>query len=335
MMARKKLLKWNRRHKNVKSEYKIAVVANMSAGKTTFINSMFADDILPAYSKATTDCPVYIYSDDDPSNDKAIISFLDGKKDIVLSKNEVKKELKLYAQKDSEKLDEKYKSVKKIDLHWDFQTLQNSDESDLNFIIIDTPGPNNTDGFKEKHSKITKDIIANEADMILYLFDYGQIDANLEATNENIWGLIQKRRQKNKKFEVFFIINKIDMAFEDNRKLSKVGDSKNKTEFNKNIKEYWLYHENKAVEKIKNAAIKYGFKNPKVFTASSEYQKLLRMKKISWDDEDRLDVLKRLFRRMFKKSWEKELIKYVKGNIIENETMLHLKNIEEKRRKAK
>ena len=45
-------------------EYKIAVVANMSAGKSTFINALFGDSILPAYSKATTDCPIYIYSDD-------------------------------------------------------------------------------------------------------------------------------------------------------------------------------------------------------------------------------------------------------------------------------
>ena len=82
-------------------EYKIAVVANMSAGKSTFINAMFADDILPAYTDATTDCPIYIYSDDDPDNDKAIVEFSDGRVPIELNKEEVKKELKLYAKKDS------------------------------------------------------------------------------------------------------------------------------------------------------------------------------------------------------------------------------------------
>ena len=48
---------------------KIAVVANMSAGKSTFLNALFGDSILPAYSHATTDCPIYIYSDDNSDND--------------------------------------------------------------------------------------------------------------------------------------------------------------------------------------------------------------------------------------------------------------------------
>ena len=43
-------------------QYKIAVVANMSAGKSTFINALFGADILPTSTKATTDCATYIFS---------------------------------------------------------------------------------------------------------------------------------------------------------------------------------------------------------------------------------------------------------------------------------
>ena len=310
-------------------EYKIAVVANMSAGKSTFINAMFADDILPAYSEATTDCPIYIYSDNNPDNDKAIIEFLDKKKTIELSKKKVKQELKFYAKKDSNNLDNKYKSVKKIHLYWDFHSLQNNENNHLKFIVIDTPGPNNTDKFQDKHRSITKNIILEEADMVLYLFDYGQIDSNLELSKGNIWDLIKQRKEKDKNFEAFFIINKIDMAFEDNRRLSKINNSQNRDEFYKNLKELWFYHENKAIDKIKNSAIKYGFSNPKVFTASSEYQKLIRMKEISFDDEDKLNVLKQLFKSIFKEDWEKELIDYLKISWIEDRTKLHLKNIEQ------
>ena len=78
-------------------QYKIAVVANMSAGKSTFINALFGDSILPAYSHATTDCPIYIYSDDNPDNDKAIIEFTDDKPTIELAKEDVPKEIKFYA----------------------------------------------------------------------------------------------------------------------------------------------------------------------------------------------------------------------------------------------
>ena len=318
---------------NIKTQlnkkYKIAVVANMSAGKSTFINAMFADDVLPAYSEATTDCPIYIYSDDNPDNDKAVIYFLDEKKTIELNKEKVKKELKFYAKKDSNNLDNKYKSVKKIHLHWDFHSLQNNENNHLKFIVIDTPGPNNTDEFQDKHRSITKNIILKEADMVFYLFDYGQIDSNLELSKGNIWDLIRQRKEKDKNFEAFFIINKIDMAFEDNRRLSKIKNSQNRDEFYKNLKEFWFYHENKAVDKIKKSAIKYGFTNPKIFTASSEYQKLTRMKDISFDDEDKLDVLKTLFKEVFKENWEKELIDYLKISWIEDRTKLHLKNIEQ------
>ena len=165
--------------------------------------------------------------------------------------------------------------------------------------------------------------------MVLYLFDYGQIDSNLELSKGNIWDLIKKRKEKDKNFEAFFIINKIDMAFEDNRRLSKVKSSKDRDEFYKNLKEFWLHHENKAVEKIKESAIKYGFSNPKVFTASSEYQKLARMIDISFDDEDKLGALRRLFKGIFKEDWEKEFIDYLKISWIEDRTRLHLQNIEQ------
>lgn len=318
---------------NIKSllnkEYKIAVVANMSAGKSTFINAMFADDILPSSSEATTDCPIYIYSDNNPDNDKAIIEFTDARTPIELNKQRIKEELRFYAKKDSIGLEEKYKDVYRIHLYCDFQSLQNNKDKHLNFVFIDTPGPNNTDEFQDKHRSITKNIILKEADMVFYLFDYGQIDSNLELSKGNIWDLIKQRKEKDRNFEAFFIINKIDMAFEDNRRLSKVKSSKDRDEFYKNLKEVWFYHENKAVNKIKKSAIKYGFSNPKVFTVSAEYQKLTRMQEISFDDEDKLDALKTLFKGVFKEDWKKEFVDYLKISWIEDRTKLHLKNIEQ------
>lgn len=310
-------------------DYKIAIVANMSAGKSTFINALFADDILPAHSEATTDCPVYIYSDDNQENNKAIIEFSDGRDPIELKKEEVIKELKLYAKKDSNELEDKYKSVYRIHLYWDFPSLQNSEDKQVKFCIIDTPGPNNTDSFHEKHKKATQDIILNEANMLIYLFDYGQIDSNLEASAGNIWDLIKQRKEKDKLFEVFFVVNKIDKAFEDNRKLSEVRKSKTKEEFYQNIKLFWFFHEKKAMEKVKRSAIKYGFSKPKVFTASAYYQKLLHMKEISFDEEDKLEVLRSLFRKIFSEDWEKELLDYLKVNSIEDHTRLHLSYIEQ------
>jgi GTPase Era involved in 16S rRNA processing len=299
--------------KNLKKaqQYKIAVVANMSAGKSTFINALFGDSILPAYSKATTDCPIYIYSDDDPSNDKAIIEFTDNKPTIELTKEDVHKKIKLYAQKDEDTLEEKYKNVKRIDLYWDFKVLQNSEKYDIDFVVIDTPGPNNTDEHSFKHSSATKDIIQNEVDMVLYLFDYGQIDANLQSSENNLWGMIKERKEKNPNFEVFFIINKIDRAFEDNKKIEEIKNSSSKEEFFKNVKKYWFYYEKKAIEKIKNSAIKYGFKSPKIFSVSSKYIEYYRNNNnLNFDNIDDLNTFQNYFKNTFKDSWEKEFIKY-------------------------
>lgn len=316
-----------------KQQYKIAVVANMSAGKSTFINALFGNSILPAYSHATTDCPIYIYSDDNPDNDMAIVEFTDGKKTVELPKEVVQKEIKYYAQKDSDTLDNKYKNVKKIDLYWDFHVLQNSEKYDIEFIIIDTPGPNNTDEHAFKHSDITKNIILNEADMVLYLFDYGQIDANLELSENNLWGLIKQRKESDSNFEVFFVINKIDKAFEDNKKIEKVKNSSSKEEYYNNIKKYWFYHEKKAVEKIKVSAVKHGFKSPKVFTVSSKFIEYYRNKdNLNFDHLDDIEEFIKFFKNSFGNNWDIKFHNYLGYKIIEKELKKHL-NMDDKNHK--
>ncbi|MCG3717753.1 dynamin family protein [Aliarcobacter butzleri] len=327
-----------------KQQYKIAVVANMSAGKSTFINALFGNSILPAYSHATTDCPIYIYSDDNPDNDMAIVEFTDGKQTIELAKDIVQKEIKLYAQKDSDILDKKYKNVKKIDLYWDFHVLQNSEKYDTNFIIIDTPGPNNTDEYSFKHSETTKNIILNEADMVLYLFDYGQLDANLELNENNLWGLIKQKKEKEPNFKVLFLINKIDEAFEDNKKIEEVKTSSSKEAYFANIKKYWFYYENIAIEKIKNSAIKYGFKSPKVFTISSKFIEYYRNKdNLNFDHSDDIEQFINFFKNTFQDNWLKEFIQYLGYETIENKLKKNLdlirfnkhKFIKKKKRKFK
>lgn len=311
-------------------QYKIAVVANMSAGKSTFINALFGDSILPAYSHATTDCPIYIYSDDNPDNDMAIVEFTDGKETIELPKEIVQKEIKYYAQKDDDSLDNKYKNVKKIDLHWDFHVLQNSEKYDMKFILIDTPGPNNTDEHAFKHSDITRNIIVNEADMVLYLFDYGQIDANLESSEDNLWGLIKQRKGQDPNFEVFFVINKIDKAFEDNKKIEEIKNSSSKEEYYKNIKKYWFYYEKIAEEKIKNSATRYGFKSPKIFTVSSKFIEYYRnRKKLNFDHSDDIDEFVKFFKKSFENNWKVKFHDYLGYKTIEKELKKHL-NMDEK-----
>jgi len=299
-----------------KKEINIAVVANMSAGKSTFINAMFGDDILPSSSQATTDCPIYIYSDNDPNNNMAIIDFHDERESRGLSKNNLKKELKEYAKKDSLVEDEKYKNVKKIDLYWRFHSFVNTNNSSNYFVLIDTPGPNNSDEFGEQHFLTTQSIVLGHASKVIYLLDYKQIDANLEVTQNNLWGWIEKRKKIDSKFEVLFVINKIDEALKDNSKIPEVRSANSREEYNTKVKKYWNFYENKAIDKIRKVASKIGFSYPLITTVSAEYIKLERMKKeLSWDDEDKLNSFKEKFKNIFADSCREEYHRYIGSDI--------------------
>ena len=293
-------------------EHKIAIVANMSAGKSTFINAMFGDDILPSYHHATTDCPLYIYSENKEHNHFAKVEFYGTKKSILLNGNEIKSELKKYAKKDSLVDDYRYKSVKQIELHYPFYSLVNKKNSNSYFTIIDTSGSNNKDEYGERHSSTTKEIILNEADKLVYLFDYTQIDANLEVEKENLWGLIQKRKEVDENFEVYFVINKIDKALEDNRKLREVVASKSEEEYLVAMKKNWFHHEKKAIEKIRTVAKKVGFYAPKISCVSAEYQKLDRMETLSFDQEDNLERFQKIFKKLFENDWEQRFDNYTR-----------------------
>lgn len=295
-------------------EYKIAVVANMSAGKSTFINALFGKEVLPAFNHATTDSATYIYSKPNIEK-KAQIFFSDGKKSITVTQD-VEKEIKQYAQKDKDCEDDKYKNVERVELYYPFEHLQTSSSEDFSITFIDTPGPNSTGDYGQKHKDQTRSVL-NSVDMALFTFDYGQLDANLKSDEQGLWNTIKKRCEKDKNFEVYFLINKIDMAMEDN--FTNI-DTKNKEEFIKLKKENWLIHENKAIVKLEEAIKYHNIKEPKIYTISSIFQLLTRDANKNWDDEDKLtDFQKKHFIRLFEHNWEEKFIDYLGVLKLEND----------------
>lgn len=295
-------------------EYKIAVVANMSAGKSTFINALFGKEVLPAFNHATTDSATYIYSKPNIEK-KAEIFFSDDKKNIILTED-LEKEIKQYAQKDEDCKDDKYKNVEKIDLYYPFKNLQTSSLEDFSITFIDTPGPNSTGDYGQKHKDQTRSVL-NSVDMALFTFDYGQLDANLKSDEQGLWNTIKTRYEKDKNFEVYFLINKIDMAMEDN--FTNI-DTKDKEEFIKLKKENWFIHENKAIVKLQEAIEHHNIKEPKIYTISSIFQLLKRDTNKNCDDEDKLaDFKKKHFEGLFKPNWEGKFIDYLGVLKLEND----------------
>ncbi len=285
-------------------EYKIAVVANMSSGKSTFINALFGKEVLPAFNHATTDSATYIYSKPNIER-KAEIFFSDNKESIEVFEN-LEAEIKQYAQKDEDCKDDKYKNVEKIDLYYPFEKLQTSSNEDFSITFIDTPGPNSTGDYGQKHKDQTRSVL-NSVDMALFTFDYGQLDANLKSDEQGLWNTIKTRYKKDKNFEVYFLINKIDMAMEDNFK-----EVKNKDDAKKN----WYIHEKKAIEKLKKAAKDNGIDNPKIYTVASKFA-LLDRNDTDWDSP--LESFQKRFKNIFNDIWENEYIKYIGIVELEND----------------
>lgn len=299
-----------------KQTYKIAIVANMSAGKSTLINALFGKEILPSFNEATSDCIVEITSM--PDIPKKAEVFFENKSPITLEEKDFI-ELKQYAQKDS-KCEDQHKGVEKITLSYPFLHIQNKQESkqeNIEILFIDTPGPNNQGEFADKHKNQTKDEL-NKANMALFVFDYGQLDANLkpESDEQGLWHTIKERKENDKDFEVFFLLNKIDMAFEDNGKLVKGDKDKDYShESEKELtKKYWGRHEAEAIAKLTKAAENHGIQNSQIFALSSYYELLRRMENggqwLMEDEKDALEIFQKKFKRIFDEKWEQKCIDY-------------------------
>ena len=298
-------------------QYKIAVVANMSAGKSTFINALFGADILPTSTKATTDCATYIFSKEGIQK-RAVIYFSDEKETIEIKEN-LADEIKQYAKKDEDCEDYKYKNVEKIELYYPFKYIKADANDELEIIFIDTPGPNsNGTDYSQKHKDQTRNVL-REANLALFLFDYGQAQANLTSDEQGLWHTIKAKCENDKNFKVLFILNKIDEAFDDNFiELKKVED---KSELCRLKKEVWFKNEEQRMQEIKRAANNHGINNADVYPVSSIYGLLYRDESKGYDDKKKLRRFKEdYFEEIFDENeWESRLITYLGFNRLEKD----------------
>ena len=300
-------------------QYKVAVVANMSAGKSTFINALLGEDILPTSTKATTDCATYIYPREGKREAKIYFSDHDGRAPEILGEDRLK-ELWEYAKKDEDCEDPKHKNVDQIDLYYPFKLLSTSGENtEFEIVFIDTPGPNSKGGdYAEKHKDATRRVL-NEVNLALYLLDYGQLDALFDNDKQGLWHTIGERKEKDEYFDVFFVINKIDLALKNlQQEIDTIDDD---DEYTRAKKERWGKYEQEAIQKVADQ-VKEHFdlrnREVKVFSVSSMNQIL----------HSRQQDLGRIARQDYEKfkSWfdgfadkEKAMIDYIGFESLENE----------------
>lgn len=238
-----------------KDEIKIAVMAPMSSGKSTLINALLGNEILPAENIACTSKVFEII------NNKNLLKgeyearlILDSKP--ISNWEKVEKETLDILQK---KIDNGININTKIELAGNFPFL--SDEN-YNIKLIDTPGPNNDNN--SDHRQESFNFIKNEKDcIILYVLDSTSLTTkdSGEYIEEIAKFLNENENEKELSDKIVFILNKFDCA-----SISKGEDKR-------------IYQD--ALAFLKNK----GIQNPKIFPISSFFINSLRKGFINFDEE--------------------------------------------------
>lgn len=173
--------------------FKIAVIATMSSGKSTFINALMGTEILPSKNQACTAKIVPIINNNSAENFKAYMEYRSGKKDIVaLKSNEIVDGFNLNNE------------ISKILIEGNIKAFKNYNKIP---VLIDTPGTNYSEDIthKEETYKLLEKL---DDGLILYIINATQFGINDDL--ELMLHIREKVNNSNNKLKILFIVNKID-----------------------------------------------------------------------------------------------------------------------------
>lgn len=191
-------------HAATTPEYEVNIVATLSSGKSTVINSILGTELLPSKNEACTAALVRLYADNDTPhflgesfdvNGNRIHPLQNVHNDELVDWNET-------ANGDNED------RLSSINLYGPIPAIQQNTHSRL--VLVDTPGPNNSQN--AEHSKTTyQAITSRQMPMVVYVLNVTQLGTNddrglLESIKEHMDAGGGKQAQD----RFIFLINKID-----------------------------------------------------------------------------------------------------------------------------
>ena len=225
------------------SEFEMAVVATMSSGKSTLINSILGRELLPAKNEATTANIARIHDIDDTDHFRAESFDKDG--------NKIGEVDPLTAE-DMERLNnidgENPASV--VEIYGDIPGIESKN---IRLVLSDTPGTNNS--CTAEHEKHTMDLLnADYKPMIIYVLNATQLETNDDNNLLSNVARLVKSGDRQSRDRFLFVLNKADEFDPDKAETvaRKIDD----------VKRY-LFD-------------KHGIENPRVFPTSARLAKGIR-----------------------------------------------------------
>lgn len=182
------------------NDFDVYVVATMSSGKSTFVNAMLGQDLLPAFNEATTATIAQIF------DDKTLVEYFRGEcfnsdGQVLDSCDQVNLELLKNWNGNPE--------TNSIELFGNILAVEQNDN--VRLVLTDTPGPNNSQN--EEHARTTMGFIQDSQrnPLIIYVLNGTQLGTNDDCNLLRLVAEIMQKGGKQSKDRFLFVINKMDM----------------------------------------------------------------------------------------------------------------------------
>ncbi len=176
---------------NVKNEdFTIAVVGEFSSGKSTFLNALMGEKLLPSFSRETTATVNFLrHKEKSENSEEGCVYYNDGTvKKLEKADN---KTIERYVCTNSD--EDVAANISHLDLYLSNKFLEN------NVTLVDTPGLN---GIREGHKEITETQIEKSSASI-FLFNANQPGSK---TDFDALQMLRKRVKS-----IFLVLNRIDL----------------------------------------------------------------------------------------------------------------------------
>ena len=238
------------------SEFPVNVVATMSAGKSTMINALLQQKLMPAKQEA---CTATITEIKDADNDYFHAEVYNKNGDLI----EVCSELSLLAM-------EQFNSNPEVSMIRAEGNIPFVSSDDVSLVLVDTPGPNNSRD--PEHKAATYRMLSESSKtLVLYLLNATQLAVNDDNNLLNYVADSMKVGGKQSKDRFIFVVNKLDEF--------KPGEDS----------------VSGSIDKVRNYLEDKGIKNPNIYPASAltalEIRTALKNEKVVGYSEDELDEL--------------------------------------------